>query len=91
MTFADFVKWLASSAALGVLSSILLDVLKVVFPSLKANLAKYASVILAAVVSIVAQYAVTFLPQVPPWVEQIWPVIIWIWSQVWYEVKKSRL
>lgn len=90
MSFAEFVVWLASSAALGAVSSLAFQLLKRAFPTLQDMYAKIGSVIFAAVLSVAAQYAVPLLPELPAWVEQLWPIVVWIWSQIAYETKVKR-
>lgn len=88
MSFGEFIAWLCSSAALGVISSVVLTVIKKVFPSVADNVAKYASGILAAVVSAVALWLAPQLGQVPAWVSTVWPIIVWLAGQIWYEITK---
>jgi hypothetical protein len=82
MNFAEFVKWLGGTAALGAVSAFALQAIKALFPSVKDNMAKIASVVFAALASIVAQLALPVIPQLPAEIEQFWPVIVWLWSQI---------
>ncbi len=88
MSFAEWVLWLGTSAALGVISSVILTVIKKAFPAVQDKVAVIASVLLAAVVSAVAVLAAPYLDQLPPAVETFWPMIVWVAGQVWYEVTK---
>jgi len=90
MTFAEWVLWLTTSAALGVVSSWILTAIKLAFPAVKDTVAKIASGLLAAVVCGLAIQVVPYLGQVPAWVEQFWPIIVWAASQIWYELTKPK-
>lgn len=86
MTFVAFVSWLASAAALGAISSFLFQALKALFPALKDDYAKIGSVVFAALLNVAAQQVLPILPTLPAWIEQLWPVMTWLWSQVVYEL-----
>jgi len=88
MTFVEFVQWLATSGALGAVSYFLLQCIKALFPSVKDKVASIASVLMAAIVGIVATFAVPYLNNLPPWIDQVWPIIVWLWSQLFYEIMK---
>jgi len=90
MTFVELVKWLATSAALGVVSTFVMQALKALFPAIRDQSAKIISVVVAALVSVGATLALPFLPQVPAWVEQFWPTLVWLASQLWYELIKPK-
>ncbi len=90
MTFAEWVLWLASSAALGVVASYLLTLIKMVFPAVKDTVAKIASGLLAAVICGLAVQILPYLGQVPAWVETYWPILVWAVSQIWYELTKPK-
>lgn len=85
-SFAEFVKWLASGAALGALSAFGFQALKAIFPSLRDDVAKIGSVIFAALLNGLARTLIPVLPQLPPAIDQYWPVITWLWSQVVWEI-----
>ena len=85
-TFSEFVIWLASAAALGVVSSVLVQLIKAVFLAVQDTKAKIVSVLAACALSILAQLAVPFLPEVPAWVDQLFPTIAWLWSQIVWEI-----
>lgn len=90
MTFVEFVRWLATAGALGVVSSVVVQALKALVPGLADIKAKIISILVATFVSIVATLAVPYLGQVPADVERFWPLIVWAVSQLWYEVIKAR-
>ena len=89
MSFAEWLVWLGSAGALGVISSVVLTVIKLIFPALRDVYAKIASGVIAAIVSALALLLVPFLPQMPLWVEQFWPIVVWAVSQIWYELTKG--
>jgi hypothetical protein len=84
MTFVGFVTWLATPAALAVVSSLVVQVLKRVWPSVQQQLAVAISIAVAAVASVVAMYALPWVAQLPPDVERLWPVVVWALQQLWY-------
>lgn len=91
MSFGEFVLWLGSSAALSVVSSLLLTVIRKALPQIEEKRAVVASVLLAALASLAAMALKPYLGYLPPWVEQIWPFVVWIVQQLWYEVKGRKL
>ena len=88
MSFVDFVKWLATSAALGITSTAIMQVIKAIWPRVKDKAAAIASVIVAALIAAGAIAALPYLGEVPAWVETYWPIAIWLWSQLWYQTIK---
>lgn len=90
MNLSEFVLWLASAGALGAISSFLFQALKVLIPGLEDRWAKIGSVVFAAVLSVIAQQVVPLLPQVPEWVTQLWPMVVWLWQQLTYELIVKR-
>lgn len=80
--FLEFVKWLAGTAALGAVSAFALQAIKALWPAVKDDMAKIASVVFAALASVAAQLLLPVVPQLPAEIEQFWPVIVWLWSQV---------
>jgi len=91
MSFAEFVLWLGSSAALSVVSSLLLTIIRKVFPQIVEKWAIVASVLLAALASIAAMLLKPYLGVLPPFVEQLWPFVVWIVQQLWYESQGRKL
>ncbi len=86
MTFLAFVTWLATPAALAVVSSLVVQVLKKVYPSIQQQLAVAVSVAVAAVLSVVAMYALPWVKTLPPDVERLWPVVVWALQQLYYQL-----
>lgn len=92
MTFVEFMRWLASTAATGVVASYVVQAIKLVFPQVQDEVAVRVSVIVAAVVALAAYLVLPYMQQLPPVVEQIWPIIAWLASYIWFEIvlKKPR-
>ena len=86
MSFADFVKYLGSAAALAAVSSILLQLLRKVRPAVDENIAFVLSILFAAVIAIGAKMAIPYLGELPPEIENFWPVIVWAIQQVWWRI-----
>lgn len=91
MSFGEFVLWLGSSAALSVVSSLLLTVIRKFFPQIVEKWAIVASVLLAALASVAAMLLQPYLGALPAWVEQFWPFVVWIVQQLWYELRGRAL
>ena len=89
-TFGEFVKYLAGAAALGVVASSFVSLLKVAL-NIEGTKAKIISVIAAAVVNVVANLFMPYLDRLPPQIAQFWPVAVWIASQIWYELTKPKV
>ena len=90
MSFSEFIAWLGTSAALGVMSSIFLTGLKAVIPSLADKTAKIVSVILAGIACVAAVILRPHLANLPPWIEAFWPTLVWVLQQVWFELTKPK-
>lgn len=86
MTFAEWVGLLASVASLGAIAAAITAVVKRL-TGLEGVKIKLLSALLAAAVNVVATLALPYLAELPPVVEQFWPVLVWIVSQVWYEAE----
>jgi len=80
----EFCEWLAGAAALGVVASYVTQLLKALVPSIKDKSAVIASVCIAALVNVAANLVKPYLGGLPPEVAQMWPVIVWAVSQLWY-------
>ncbi len=91
MTFSAFIVFLASAGALGGIASVALQIVKAVFPAVQDKSAKIASVIVATLVAIGATLALPFLGQMPPAVEQFFPLVCWLASQIWFEIIKPKV
>ena len=90
MTFGEFVLWLGTSAALGVVSSVLLTLVKWAIPSVTDNIAKIASGLLAGLVCGLAVLVKPYLANLPAWVEVYWPIVVWVAGQIWYILTKPK-
>ncbi|OQC54968.1 MAG: hypothetical protein BWX54_02090 [Verrucomicrobia bacterium ADurb.Bin018] len=84
MSFVEFVLYLGGGAALGAVSSVLLQGIKRLFPAVKDDVAKIVSVVLAGLIAGLAVAAKPYLSQLPAWVETAWPIVVWLASQIWY-------
>jgi phage-related protein len=89
-SFAEFVQYLATPAALGVVSSMVLQLIRRVWPQIDEGWAFLASVVAAVVISAIAMYLVPLLPTMPPEVEKLWPFVVWFFQQVWYWLMRDR-
>jgi len=79
-----FLLWLASFPALGVVASYALQGLKALFPRIKDKAAVIASVLLTAVAAIAANLLLARGIVIPAWLEQLWPTLTWLISQIWF-------
>lgn len=80
----EFCEWLAGAAALGVVASYVTQLLKALIPSIKDKSAVVASVLVAALVNVAANLVRPYLSDLPPGAAQMWPVVVWAVSQLWY-------
>ena len=85
MTLAEFLMWLASAAAPGVVSSVIVDFIKAVWPSVEDKKAAAISIVVALVASAVALALQPYIGDIPPELEQVWPFIVWAVQQIWYQ------
>ena len=86
MTFAEFIRWLAAPAALGIVSTFLVDLIKFIKPEIVDKVAVLVSVIVAGVASFLAQKLIPSLSELPPIVESLWPIIVWAVQQFFYQM-----
>ena len=89
-SFQDFVLYLASPAALGVISSLVLQVIRKQWPQIDGQIAFVWSIGMALVFGVGATLLLPNLEQLPPEVEQYWPFVVWFMQQVWYWLMKER-
>ena len=85
MTLIEIVRWLASTAAAGVVASYVTQVIKMIWPQVADEVAVRVSVIMAAVIALAAWLALPYMQQLPPVVGQVWPMVSWLVSYVWFE------
>ncbi len=85
MTFADSIRWLASAGVLGVVSSYIVVAIKAFFPEVQDKVSVIVSIATAAVLAILANLALPHLAQIPPQIEQFWPIVVWAVQQAWYQ------
>jgi len=85
--------FLASFPALAIVATYALQGLKALFPALKDKAAVIASVMIAALVSVVTNLLLARGVVIPAWLEQLWPTGVWLISQIWYTfvVKKGAV
>lgn len=84
MTFADWVKMLAAVGSLGAIAAAITAIVKRAF-GFEGVQIRLLSALLAAIINVLATLAVPYLGQLPPVIEQFWPVLVWIAGQIWYE------
>lgn len=89
MTFEEFVRYIGTPAALGVVSSVVLTIIKKFAPQVQEFLAFGLSLIVAALAYIVAAWAVPLLPQLPAQFELYWPAVVFLAQQLWYWITKD--
>ncbi len=81
---AEVLLWLASFPALAIIASYFVQAIKAVFPGVKDKAALVLSVVCAGAVCIGANYLLSLNVPIPAWVEQLWPTVAWVLSQLWY-------
>ena len=82
----EFLGWLAGGGlVLGVLASFLTQVIKKFRPSVTDKLAKYVSILVAVIVSIVAKFALPYIDQVPVEVIAMWPYVVYLFEQIIFD------
>jgi hypothetical protein len=86
MSFVDFIRALAAPAALGVISTYAMQVVKYLWPGVQERLAVVVSVFMAAAVSALATLLLPKMAGLPAQIEQFWPILAWAASQFWYQV-----
>ena len=91
MSFADFVRYIGTPAALGVVSSIVLALMRRVWPNIDEGKAVVGSLLVAVVVYMIAAWLVPILPQLPPQLELYWPAIVYLAQQIWYWLMKDKI
>ena len=91
MTFSDFVRYIGTPAALGVVSSIVVAILRKVWPTIQEGVAVIASLLTAVLAYIIASYLVPLLPQLPPELELYWPAVVYLAQQIWYWLMKDQM
>ena len=82
----DFLKWLATAAALPVVSSYVVDLIKYLAPEVEDRLAVLVSIAVAALASVLGIVAQPYLADIPSEVETFWPIIVWAIQQAWYQL-----
>jgi hypothetical protein len=90
MTFNEFLAWLAAPAALGIVSSFIVTAIKALTPTVADRIAVLVSIIVAAVLSVGAGFALPYVGRIPPEIAAYWPIVVWSASQLWWELTKKR-
>ena len=85
MTLAEFLQWLATAAAPAVVSSLIVDFIKAVWPDVEEKKAAAVSIVVAMLASALALVAQPYIGDIPPELEQVWPLIVWAIQQLWYQ------
>lgn len=86
MSFVEFIKWLAAGgAAIGVVSSIVMQLIKKLRPTIEGDLALYLSILVAVLLAALAQASEPYLGKIPPVLLQYWWVAGVLWEQIIYK------
>jgi len=85
MTLIEWMTYLGTTAAWGVVSSVLTQVIKKVWPDVQNGVAKVVSGIVAVLVGFAAQALIPYAEQLPAAIAM---AIIWVVSLLWYELAK---
>jgi len=92
MELAEFLAYLAAAGALGAVSSIVLQLIRRLWPALDEVYAFLASMIAAIAISVAANLLLPVLPSFPPEVKQFWPIVVWAAQQIWfYLMNKAQI
>ncbi len=87
----EFFRNLATIAGAGVAASYVMQLVKLIFPRVADEIAVRVSVIVAGVIALGAYLLLPYLQNLPPIIGQIWPVLSWLASYIWFElVLKKR-
>jgi len=87
-SLAALIMWLVSAEAIGIVSSLALAVIRKIWPSINEDYAWIAAILFAAVASAIARLAIPWIPQIPTWVNTLWPVIVLLGQQLWFYVTR---
>jgi hypothetical protein len=90
MSFSEFLAWLAAPAALGIVSSFIVNAIKAFKPTVEDRIAVAVSIIVAALLSVGAKLVLPYANNLPPELVAYWPVLVWAAGQLWYELTKKR-
>jgi len=90
VALGEFIAYLATAGALGVVSSVILQLIKRLFPALAEVYAFAASMIAAVVISVAANLLLPMLPSFPPELEQFWPIVVWAAQQIWFYLMEQK-
>ena len=85
MTLVEWLTWLTTSVAWGVLSSKLIEVIKKLWPEIVDELALGLSLVGAVLIGYIAQALIPWAEGLP---EMAAALIVWLASQVWYYIEK---
>ena len=88
MDFAEFVKYLAGPAALGAVSTVVMQIVKKFYPTVKDDIAFFVSIFVACAVGVMAHFLVPHLDKIPPEIGSLFFVAVWAASQVWNRIRK---
>lgn len=82
-SLVTFLTLLAGGGAiLATVSSFLMQVIKRLFPSVENEKAKYVSILLAVIASIVAKRAIPFAEKLSPDILALWSYAVYIFQQI---------
>ena len=88
LDIGDFFRLLASVGGMGIVSSVLLTLIRVLIPSINNEYASLASIFMAVVISMSAQAVLPFVDNITAAVGQYWPMVVWLAQQLWYFLVK---
>lgn len=91
MTFEEFIRYIATPGSLGAISSVVLAIVRRVWPEIDEDLAFVASVALAALAYVLASFVLPMLPELPAELELYWPAVVFLMQQIWYWLMKERV
>ena len=85
MTLVEWLVWLTGSAALGILSEKIVQIVKKLRPGIVDELALGLSLIGAALISFIAAQLIPWAEGLPDLVAAL---VVWLASQLWYYLEK---
>ena len=88
MSIGEIVRYLADPAKLGAIAFVVMAIAKKLWPALADDWAWALSVVVAALVAVVAILLGPKIPALPPEVLAVWPVIVWAVSQIIHKLAK---
>lgn len=91
LSLPEFVAFIAGASSLGVVSSILLTLIRLLVPKIDADIAMLSSFFVAVLFSVIARAIMPFVTELPPGVGEYWPAVVWLAQQVWYYLTKPQV